>query len=299
MDVQLEPGAYIVAVSGGVDSVALLDMLHRNYADNPAYAFVVAHFDHGIREDSSLDRQLVQSMARSYGFAFESKKGRLPADASEDTARQARYEFLQDMRWRHNAKAIITAHHQDDVLETAVLNLLRGTKRKGVVSLRSKAQLTRPLLHVPKADLIAYATRHNLKWREDSTNKELRYLRNYIRHKLLNSLQEADRKKLLQLIRNLQKASEPLEAELAAYLNSQPAADQLDRQQFIMLPHDVAREVMASWLRTHKVQDISSDMIERLVRAAKIFVPGRRADVDKNYVIKVTKSRLALIKRER
>ena len=90
MKVQLEPGKYVVAVSGGVDSMSLLHALK----DLPDVELVVAHFDHGIRPDSAQDRELVQKIADEYGLSFEYTQGHLGKDASEEQARKARYEFL-------------------------------------------------------------------------------------------------------------------------------------------------------------------------------------------------------------
>lgn len=297
--VHIEPGAYVVAVSGGVDSMALLHMLHSKFPiPNSKFQFTVAHFEHGIRPDSDLDRQLVERAAADYGFSFVYDHGRLGPAVSEDTARRARYEFLERVRQSSGAKAIITAHHCDDLLETAVMNLLRGSGWRGLVSLKSRDTILRPLLDIPKSQLVDYAKRRELKWREDSTNQELRYHRNYLRHKLLNSLQSEKSEELLQQIRNIQKLQSPLESELEKYLASQPEPDRLDRHQFIMLPHAVAREVMAAWLRHHDVQDLSSDRLERLVRAAKTFAPGRLADADKNLFLRIGKN-LALVPKER
>src|SRR5690606_31809517 len=100
--------------------MALLDMLRQQ----PQLQVVVAHFDHGIRPDSTEDRRLVQQVAASHGLQFVYHNGSLGSGASEDLARRARYDFLHKLRMATNAKAIITAHHQDDLLETAVYNML-------------------------------------------------------------------------------------------------------------------------------------------------------------------------------
>src|SRR5437764_343012 len=134
MDVVLpKPGKYVVAVSGGVDSVALLDMLARS----DDLKLVVAHFDHGIRKDSAKDRKFVEDLAKNYDLPFVYEEGHLGSGTSEAVARGARYDFLHRVKKSHGAQAIITAHHQDDVLETAIINLLRGTGRKGLTSLTS------------------------------------------------------------------------------------------------------------------------------------------------------------------
>jgi tRNA(Ile)-lysidine synthase len=193
MKMQVEPGKYVVAVSGGVDSVVLLDLL-RMY---PGVRVVVAHFDHGIRDDSHLDRAHVQALARRYRVPFVYDKGRLGAGASEADARTARYDFLRKAQAASEADAIVTAHHQDDVLETAIINLLRGTGRKGLSSLTSGEGIIRPLLDVPKSEIIDYAKRHRLQWREDSTNLSTDILRNRVRHELLPNWSAHDKHRLL------------------------------------------------------------------------------------------------------
>lgn len=158
-----KPGKYVVAVSGGVDSMALLDLLQA-HGD---YELVVAHLDHGIRSDSGEDRQLVEQAAEAVGLPFFYKEAKLGAGTSEAAARKVRYAFLNKIKTKQGAAAIITAHHQNDVLETAIINIIRGTGRKGLTSLGSN-EIVRPLLNVSKAALIQYAKKHNLQWREDS-----------------------------------------------------------------------------------------------------------------------------------
>jgi tRNA(Ile)-lysidine synthase len=292
---ELKPGTYVVAVSGGVDSMALLHMLQHQ----PDLRLIVAHYDHGIRPDSHVDRQLVQRLAYHRGLPFVYHEGKLGPEASEEAARESRYDFLRKVRKATEADAIITAHHKDDVLETAIHNMLRGTGRKGLVSLRSRAGLHRPLLHMSKAELIAYAKGQGLVWREDSTNADTKYRRNHIRHNILPKFSTQQREELLKHIRNLYDLEEQLEYELINHLHMHPGVNKLDRHWFIMLPHNVAREVMAMWLRRAGVQDLTSPMLERLVRASKTYRPNKLANVDKKYVMRVTSTSLALIPRDR
>lgn len=295
MDVKLEPGTYVVAVSGGVDSMVLLDLLRQM----SGVKVVVAHYDHGMRPDSDLDRQLVQEMAARWRLPFVYEAGRLGHGTSEAKARQARYNFLHRVRRASGAKAVATAHHLDDVLETVILNLLRGTGRRGLTSLRSRQYVKRPLLDVPKAQLLTYAHDHHLKWREDSTNQDVRYLRNYVRHHMLPKFSTEQRAALLGHSKKVQALHDELEAELVNHLHLQPSLSELDRQWFIMLPHAVAREVLVSWLRRHHIKDISSKMVERLIIAAKTWSPARQTDVDKQYTLQIRKDFLALSPRER
>jgi tRNA(Ile)-lysidine synthase len=295
MDITLEPGHYVVAVSGGVDSMALLDLLMQQGGN----LLTVAHFDHGMRPDSVLDRQLVQKAATRYGLPFVYHREELGPGASEDVARQARYAFLQRVREACGAQAIVTAHHQDDVLETAVMNLLRGTGPRGLVALRSRGAIQRPLLRTPKSDLIAYAKDQGLPWREDSTNRELHHFRNYIRHRIMPRMNSAKRQELLRHIDTIEKSRAALRIELTNHLHMHPGISQLDRQWFVMLSHTVAREVLATWLRRGKVKDVSRAMLERLTTAAKTATPGRQIDVDKTHIFQINKQYLALHDRER
>ncbi len=317
VDFKLEPGSYIVAVSGGVDSMALLHMLHSTNKGPKHWRLTVAHFDHGMRPDSIVDRQLVQATARHYGFPFVYDRTVLGEGASEDIARRARYEFLHKVRASSGAGSIITAHHQDDMLETAILNLIRGTGRRGLTSLKSTDIIKRPLLHLTKQDLINYARANKLKWREDSTNVDPRYLRNHLRHNLLPKFPDDDKQKLLKIIRSMHKLNAEIDNELKTihkyvrgstshkpkqYPNSlnqggkfvQGSTSHMNRGRFIMLPHAVAREVMLDWLRGQNVQDITGPMLERLVIAAKTLPVGKQSNVDKNLKMKIGKNELSL-----
>lgn len=297
MEINLDPGTYVVAVSGGVDSMAMLHLLSI-VSYQPSTKLVVAHFEHGIRGDSDLDRQLVQQTTERYGLPFVYDRGMLGPNASEAQARKARYAFLNRVRQASGADAIITAHHQDDLLETAVHNMLRGTGRRGLVSLRSREHILRPLLGTPKADIVTYAKDQGLTWHEDSTNADTRYRRNHIRHTLLPKMTKAQKAQILEHIRTVHRLDAELETELINHLHIHPGISQLDRHGFIMLPHAVAREVLVTWLRRHGVQDISSKTLERLLVAAKTYTRGRQADVDKRYVLLVGKDTLTLNPRE-
>jgi tRNA(Ile)-lysidine synthetase-like protein len=295
MDIDLQPGTYVVAVSGGVDSMALLHML----AMRQGLRLTVAHYDHGIRKDSVEDRRLVQEMARAYGLPFVYHAGELGPGVSEDVARQARYDFLHRVRRASGAGAIITAHHQDDLLETVILNLLRGTGRRGLSSLKSTDVVRRPLLRISKNELLRYAEREGIRWREDSTNADESYARNYIRRRILPRFAEADREAFLQMAGRAAELNEVINEQVANYLHLQPAPDTLDRYEFTMLPHSVAREVMAEWLLLNAEAELSRKMLERLVIAAKTGKSGARADINKRYWLEIGRTHLALKPRER
>lgn len=295
MKLQLDPGKYVIAVSGGVDSMALLDVLRRQ----TGLKLTVAHLDHGIREDSVEDRLLVQQTSRELGLPFVYHESRLGPGTSESTARVARYKFLREVRRASGARAIVTAHHQDDLLETAIINLLRGSGRKGLTSLGSRHDLHRPLLHLPKSEVVAYAREQGLTWREDSTNDNLDYLRNYVRQRLLPRFDAPARQRLLDLIAGLRTTNEELDSLLVNQLHLQPVSGSLDRQWFNQLPHSVAREMMAAWLRAHGLRSFDKRQLERLVVQAKVAAPGKVFDVYRGAKLVIQGQNLALARPER
>ena len=161
--------------------MVLLDLM-ADAAPLRQYELIIAHFDHGLRSGSSADRQFVQGAAKRYNLPFEYHEANL-GQASEAAARSARYRWLT-ARAAHLSAAIVTAHHQDDLIETSLLNLARGSGRRGLAPMRSSGVI-RPLLELTRRDLRDYAAAHNLPWREDPTNADLANPRNYLRHRLL------------------------------------------------------------------------------------------------------------------
>jgi tRNA(Ile)-lysidine synthase len=189
---------------------------------------------------------------------------------------------------------VVTAHHQDDALETAIINLLRGSGRKGLSALGGQPHVARPLLGVPKSEILEYARQHALEWREDATNQDPAYLRNYVRHQLLTQFNSRERQKFLDLIGEAQDRNQEIDTLLAKQLDVQARAGYLDRQWFNALSHATAREVMAAWLRADGIRNFDSQTLERLVVAAKTARPGSRFDVRKGRSLQAGQDYLAL-----
>lgn len=273
-----------------LDNFETFDSMNR-------YRFIVAHFDHGIREDSHLDRRLVQEAALRYGIPFVYDRAQLGSDASEQTARQARYDFLRRVQKVSQARAVITAHHQDDWLETAIYNLMRGTNRKGLTSLASSEFLERPLLDTPKKQLIDYAKQHNIAWREDSTNEDTRFARNNIRHNVLPKLGPAGKARLLTILKDMRSINQQIDEQVEDLLRQILLPSGLKRGDFIMLPHVIAREVAAAWLRQNNIRDFGQPFLERMVRAVKVLPAGKVFDVNARWQIKLTHNKATFIPR--
>lgn len=295
MNIVITPGKYLIAVSGGVDSMVLLDSIRRQVD----VQLVVAHFDHGIRPDSTADCRFVQTIAERYDLPFVSARAELGPTTSEATARRARYNFLRTACLDYQAQAILTAHHQDDILETVILNILRGTGRHGLTSLQSTATILRPLLAVLKSEIVQYAQDNHLEWREDSTNTSIVYRRNYIRHQILPHFDFDDRRELLGIVNNMRRTNQELDSIIEQLVRQITQDSKLNRRKFILLPHALAREVMASWLQSRGIGEINRNMLERLVQFAKTSRPCCKINVNNNHWLSVEIADLALDSIER
>jgi tRNA(Ile)-lysidine synthetase-like protein len=291
----LPPGRYIVAVSGGVDSMALLDMM-RQY---PSLEVIVAHADHGIRTDTALDSSVVESFCKSHNITFVAKKLHLSATTGENRARDARYSFLRSCRIEYNASAIVTAHHQDDVIETALFNVLRGTYWRGVAPFTQKSDIVRPLLDVTKSQLFAYATLHKVPWREDTTNTDQRYSRNYIRHTVIPALESSNKmwkQDFMRQIRIQRRLRRTIEDELTTLLTSMLfyEADRVvsRRYTWCMLGQPEGYELFQAMCRAIIGGSLVRDLAQAGLLFAKVARPSKVMPLNAAWQLRVTTQQL-------
>uniref|UniRef100_UPI002634E13D tRNA lysidine(34) synthetase TilS n=1 Tax=uncultured Selenomonas sp. TaxID=159275 RepID=UPI002634E13D len=185
----------VVAVSGGADSMALLDLLLR-LRERLAFSLHVAHFEHGIRGEASReDARYVAAFCRERGVACTVEAADVPQYAKErrmsleTAARELRYAFLRRVKAHVGAEAIAVAHHADDQAETVLLHILRGAGLRGLVGMAPcTGDVVRPLLACRKEELVAYCAAHGIEVRHDATNDAADARRNYLRLEILPRL---------------------------------------------------------------------------------------------------------------
>ncbi|QIA26202.1 tRNA lysidine(34) synthetase TilS [Thermaerobacter sp. PB12/4term] len=189
----LEAGQRVlVAVSGGRDSMVLLDVLDRLRPVLGLAALGVAHVDHGLRPDSAADARWVEEQAAARGLPFLCRRVHIrPGRRSlEEAARLARYRALAAMARQFGAQRVVLAHHAGDQAETVLMRLLAGAGVRGLAGMPwRRGPFVRPLLATEPALLAAYAAARGLGWRDDPSNQDLTFLRNRIRHRLLPLLE--------------------------------------------------------------------------------------------------------------
>ncbi len=274
---------YVVAVSGGVDSVVLLDTMYERYGD----ALVVAHVDHGIRPaaESGGDAQFVRSLATRYRLPFETVELALGAEASEATARQARYAFLREMSKKHGGP-VVTAHHGDDVVETVAINLVRGTGWRGLAVFGAD-DVYRPLTVWFKSEIIEYARRRGLEWREDSTNVSDAYLRNRVR-KQVAGLSTAAKLEILALWRRQHELKTDIVHEMSRHRTYR-------RHPYIMMPPAAAVEVLAHACNV----PLTRPQLHRALLAIKTARPGTEYPLGKTAALRFGVDDFQLVMRKK
>ncbi|MCC6712176.1 MAG: tRNA lysidine(34) synthetase TilS [Candidatus Dadabacteria bacterium] len=194
----LRPGdRVVVGLSGGADSVCLLYALHGLKAYR--LTLLAAHLNHGIRgKEAARDAEFSRGVAESLGVEFELGEADAPALRKksrlslEDAARVLRYEFFENVRKKHGASRIATAHTLDDQAETVLMRLLRGSGTRGLSGIPpvSGEYIVRPLIETGRAAIESFLKSRRIEWIDDSTNLERDYLRNRIRLDLLPALKE-------------------------------------------------------------------------------------------------------------
>ena len=183
----------LVAFSGGVDSVVLADLLHKT-----GYTFELAHCNFQLRgQEAKDDTAFCESFSKSIHTPFHVIYFDTKTYASEHklsiqmAARELRYNWFKTLKAEHGFDYILTAHHANDNIETLFVNLIRGTGIKGLQGIPEKQNdMIRPLLFATKNEIRAYADKQNLSFREDSSNQEVKYKRNFIRHQIVPELKK-------------------------------------------------------------------------------------------------------------
>lgn len=187
----------VLGVSGGPDSTCLFHIF-LELQKQINFTFVVCHINHKIREEADLDEQYVEEMCKIHNIPFYVERVKVTDMAkkqkigTEEMGRKVRYEFFNNILKKENADKIATAHTKNDLSETVLMNLLRGTGLSGLKGIEPKREniYIRPLIECEKQEIDEYCKEKNLEPRIDKTNFENIYTRNKIRNKLIPYLKE-------------------------------------------------------------------------------------------------------------
>ena len=214
----------VVGVSGGPDSMALLNVLINLNNNNLSYKIIVAHVNHGIRKEADEETKFVEEFCQKNNIQCFIKKENVNELAkqnkigTEEAGRNLRYSFFEEVAIKNNANKIATAHTANDNAETVLMNIIRGSGTSGLKGIEPKRdnKFIRPLIECTRAEIEKYCEEKNLNPKEDKTNKENIYTRNKIRNQLIPALEEFNPS----IISSLNRMSE-IAREENEYLNKQ------------------------------------------------------------------------------
>src|SRR6266705_407871 len=274
---------YLIGVSGGRDSVALLHWL----VDLGYRRLIVCHLNHQLRGRSSqADSRFVEKLVAKWNkkivghvdFKLGSANVRALAKRNktsiETAAREARYSFFAKVAKRRRYRTLFLAHHADDLVETFLINLFRGSGSAGLAAMREISTrriedvdltIVRPLLSVWRDEIDSYVREHRLKFREDASNKNLAPLRNRIRHRVIPYLEKTFRRNIRQ---NIWRTA-TIAAEEENWIDNQMRVsphreDRLSVKGLRALPVALQRRTILKWLRAQNLSEIGFEAIERV-----------------------------------
>ena len=272
----------ILAVSGGVDSMAILAMYKQ--AD-----IVVVHVDHGTRKSSAEDANFVRRKCQELGVKFYETRLELGEGVSEELARKKRYEFLKTIQEKEGG-TLCTAHHLDDVLESIAINLIRGTGWRGLTPFYSD-KLVRPfiILKMWKQDVLKFAGERNIRFRQDPTNHETNYLRNRVREKMAE-LDETARTDIINLFEKQNKLRGKIEKLVTELAKQTVVGKNFHKKElFLVADEKVALEVLREICLMHG-HSLTRKQLEDFLSAIKTYAPHKRFNLPKNHFVTILKN---------
>lgn len=277
-----------VAVSGGVDSVCLLDLLVATAGWHGGVLSVVT-VDHGTRAESAGDARFVEALAAGHGLAcvrIELHAG----DASEARLRELRYAAFAGL----DVDRIALGHHRDDLAETVLIHLLRGTGTTGLGGMRRRRdRYVRPLLDVPRAELLDYAAARGLHWREDPTNADPGRLRNRVRGEVLPLLEAIRPGGVGAVARGAQLAAQDaafIDAIVDATPEARPGPDGLSCRWLVEAAEPLARRALLRMLPSAAAVHV--DALLRAARAGRgaVTLPDGRVVAVRDGFVRIPES---------
>lgn len=283
----------VVGVSGGQDSVALLDLLER-VKQMYSLELVVAHLNHQLRPSSSRDEEAVRSLCLKYRLPFYSKKVDIASlalkqkDSLENVARNVRLSFFQEIAAERKGSKVALGHTADDQAETVLMRLIRGTGGRGLSGMSYRRPLgdglhiIRPLLDFSRKDTETYCNQHRLSYCTDETNEDPAYLRNWVRHRLIPLLQEKNPSipsTLNRLAQNLEEERLALEwltgkALSEIGIRSEGTDVSFARSTFCLYPAVIQKNLLESVIRTHMNLELNFSR-EKILQVLELMASGQ------------------------
>ena len=287
----IEKGRYLIGLSGGADSVALLMMLIPAIREQRISAEVV-HVNHGLRgEASNEDERFCAALCQREGIPFYTYRADLSGRKDEASAREARYAVFRKRYAEYGADGLILAHHADDQAETFLMRLLRGAGLDGLACMKADEQvgsmrILRPMLAMRRDEIRLVLRTDGIEWREDASNDDTAYLRNRIRQELIptmTGISDSAVAKICSATALIAEDNAALNNRAEAILNRIGEERCLDAEALAKEPAALRKRVLRIWwqqqgptLKEHTLSIVQTEALNRLLDAekGKINLPG-------------------------
>ena len=287
----IKAGRYLIGLSGGADSVALLMTLLPDIRDGRIAAEAV-HVNHGLRgTESDDDEKFCRELCEREGVPLTVYRADLQGKTDEDSARKARYGFFREKYKAFKADGLILAHHADDQAETFLMRLTRGAGPEGLECMREDEtvediRILRPMLRIRREEIRAALTEDGTGWREDSTNTDTAYLRNRVRQELIPALEAISESAVDKICRTagmIAADNDVLDAAADQLLRENAKGSILNAAAITAEPEAVRRRVLRKWwnaegpvLEEHALSAAQTEALTALldVPKGKTNLPG-------------------------
>ncbi|CCV64972.1 tRNA(Ile)-lysidine synthase [Alteracholeplasma palmae J233] len=300
LSIKLEKNTpYLISVSGGVDSMVLLDYLYKE-----GYSLKVVHFNHLKRKESILDKSLVESYCKNNNIDFYYFELHLDNKDFQNQARKLRKKYLLEVAKKNQINHIITAHHLDDLAETIFMKISRGSSLLGYSGMSASYTVDditylKPLLYTPKDDLIRYSKKNLVTYLEDRTNSEDHYFRNRVRHHIIPFLKSETnfKESIIHYHKQLLLAYTYIRKESLAFLNGSLSIVKLDK--FLLLDEAVQLDILSYLLESYHIEktfNLVSSMLDALKNKNK---PNVVISLSSRYVFTKSYQKAFITKQEK
>ena len=289
----VDKGRYLLGLSGGADSTALLTLLTPE-ARSGRIRLEAVHVNHGLRGcESDGDEQFCRELCEKEGIPFTAYKAELDGRKDEDSARKARFAFFREKLLQTGADALILAHNADDQAETFLMRLLRGAGPEGLECMRSDEntdgiRILRPLLAIRREEIREALRTDGISWREDSSNGEDIYLRNRIRKELIPALERISENAVEKICLSaglMANDNDTLDNRTERLIRESTRGNILDADVIAAETTGMRKRVLRKWwsiqgprLKEHTLNAAQTEALDRLLisRKGKINLPGSR-----------------------
>lgn len=305
----------IIGVSGGPDSIFLLNVLDRiKKLKIIDFDIEVAHINHMIREEASIDEDLVIKTSKEMGYECHVLKANIPLKvkeqkiSEEECGRNIRYEFFEKLVKERGANKIAVAHNQTDNVETVIMNFLRGTGINGLTGMDYKyGNIIRPMLDIKKQDIIEILNKNNISYVIDKTNSENKYTRNRVRNDLIKKIEDEYNPNFLDTTKRMIELNRQDEELLMDYVEKeyeeldpkvQKCAIVINTKKFIEMQKAMQARIIRKILNElmGNIQGIEKIHVDDIIRLLKNNITNKKYVIGNKFTVTILRKNIAEFK---